>query len=245
MLIGKDFEKVEFDLFGFHLVEPNALIGDTFLFLVSLFLAYRVIRLSTDSYRNNQFSFTWKWFFIIFGVSFMAGGLGHSFYNYWGLEGKYTAWYLGFFATFLIEWAMLSIHPKAEFVKMFQRISIVKLLLAITAETIILSLIDIHDDPSKGLMIPLVNSTIGLLFALGYLARVYEKTHATSFKYFWMSVLILIPTTIFQVFKINFHPLFDRSDASHVFLFFSLILYYQAVRGYLLKVKSEVVGGGR
>lgn len=237
MLIGKDFEKVEFDLFGFHLVEPNALIGDTFLFLVSLFLAYRVIRLSV----NNPFSFTWKWFFIIFGISFMAGGLGHSFYNYWGLEGKYASWFLGFFATFLIEWAMISIHPKTEFAKKFQRIFIVKLLLSILAETIILSLFDIHDDPSRGLMIPLVNSTIGLLFALGYLARVYEKTHAASFKYFWMSVLILIPTTIFQVLKINFHPLFDRNDATHVLLFFSLILYYQAVKGYLVKVKSEDV----
>lgn len=228
MLIGKDFDKVEFQLFGFHLVEPNALIGDTLLFLFSIYLAFKVLRLPV----KTPFTTTWKWFFIIFGFSFLAGGFGHSFYKYWGIVGKFPSWYLGFLATFLIEWAMVNIHPNQRFVKLLNPIIVIKFLVAILAEFFILTYYDFHSDPSKGLIIPLVYTTVGLLYALGYLSLKYEKSHSTSFRHLWISVLILIPSTVFQAFKINFHPLFDRNDVAHILLVFSLICYYKSVKGY-------------
>lgn len=237
MLIGKDFDKVEFDLFGFHLVEPNALLGDTLLFIFSMYLAYKVLRLPV----KISFTATWKWFFIIFGISFLAGGLGHSFYNYWGIVGKFPSWYLGFLATFLIEWAMVNIHPNPRFVKMFNRIITIKFFTAIFLESYFLTFFDIYADPSKGLIIPLAYSTIGLLFALGYLSLVYEKSHSRSFRFLWLSVLILIPSTAFQMLKINFHPLFDRNDVAHILLAISLICYYKCVKGYSENLEKVTV----
>ena len=42
MLIGEDFEKISCQLFGFDFVEPNAFIGDTIIFLVAIYFAFRV-----------------------------------------------------------------------------------------------------------------------------------------------------------------------------------------------------------
>jgi hypothetical protein len=64
---------------------------------------------------------------------------------------------------------------------------------------------------------------------LGYY---YQKTITTSFKYLWISTLILIPTAIFQSKKINFHQWFDRNDVSHILIIISLIIYYKAIKGY-------------
>jgi hypothetical protein len=41
MIIGADFPKIEFSLFGLDLVEPNAFIGDTLILAVALFFAYK------------------------------------------------------------------------------------------------------------------------------------------------------------------------------------------------------------
>lgn len=37
MRIGQDFDKLQFDLFGLHLVEPNTFVGDTIIFLRYVF----------------------------------------------------------------------------------------------------------------------------------------------------------------------------------------------------------------
>ena len=38
-MIGHDFEKIQLDIWGFHFLEPNALIGDIFLFSAALIIA--------------------------------------------------------------------------------------------------------------------------------------------------------------------------------------------------------------
>ena len=228
MLIGQDFTKIEFQLFGWDLVEPNALIGDTLILSIALLLAYR-----TNNLTSKAAYFTyWKWFFIVFGIGFFMGGLGHSFFNYWGVPGKYASWLIGIVAVLFIELAMISIFPTVSKRKTLVQFAVLKLFVALGVEIILLSTLDLSVDPSKGLIVPTINSVIGLGLVLGGLAVHYQKKIGPSFRYLWLSTLVLIPNTAIQGMKINIHPYFDRNDFSHVLLIAGLFLYMKSINEY-------------
>lgn len=235
MLIGQDFEKIQFQFLGLDLVEPNAFIGDTVILIVALFFAFKTVKL------NDKLPFFnyWKWFYIVFGISFFAGGWGHLMYNYWGLPGKYFSWYTGIISAFCIEQAMISIYPKTANRDLFKNISIVKMILAFLGATAVFLFVDLSVDPQKGLLIPTLNSVLGLSIALGLFGAVYQKKIHTSFKFLWISALILIPSAIVQGMKINIHPWFDRNDISHILLITGMILYYQTLKGYAKSLNGE------
>ena len=227
MLFGEDFPKIEFQPFGLDLVEPNAMLGDLIIAIVSWYFAYHVNKMP-----STLFFRYWKYFFVIFGVSFIFGGLGHLCFNYWGVPGKYTAWLLGIISPYFVERAMLSLFSNEKWKKILIRISQVKLVLAFTGTVAVFMFVDLDIDPGKGLRTSTANTAIGLLFALGYLGMRYAKTITPGFKYFWISVLVLLPTAFFQSMKINISQYFDRNDASHVFLILGLILYYFGIKKY-------------
>ena len=88
MLIGEDFDKIELNLWGFDLLEPNAFIGNEVLFILAMYLAFRIKRISN----NMPFYKFWFWFFIVFGLGLFIGGFAHLLWNYWGVQGKYLPW---------------------------------------------------------------------------------------------------------------------------------------------------------
>lgn len=228
MLIGEDFQKMEFNLFGLDLLEPNAMIGDTVILVVSLMLAYKTYKISDKS----EFFRYWKWFYIIFGLGFFMGGLGHALYNYWGVPGKYASWLIGIVSVVFIELALISIYPLESKRKLLSNIAIIKLILALIVEGIILASIDLSIDPSKGLIVPTVNSVIGLGLVLGGLGYYFQKAIDPCFRFLWYSTLVLIPNTVIQGMKINIHPWFDRNDFSHVLLIIGCLIYLKSIRGF-------------
>lgn len=228
MLIGEDYLKIEFELFGLDLVEPNAFIGDFVIFGVAI---YYYLRIKKDP-RLTSFLKNWKLFYLWFGISFLCGGFGHLLFNYTGVLGKAPSWFLGMLAPYFIEQAMLSIYPNENKRKLFRKISSAKLILFTILELIILSVFDISEAPEKGLLLPTLSSTIGLFICLGILGVYYQKRIHPSFRYLWYSVVVLILSAIPQILKINFHQYWDRNDMSHVFLIISLILYYQTIKQY-------------
>lgn len=234
MKVGEDFNPVEFDLFGFHLIEPNALLGDTFIALVSFFFAYKtykIAKLYTQVDLNKGFFNNWKIFFIIFGISFIGGGLGHSFFNIWGVEGKYFGWITSIIAVFFIEQGMLSIVP-SKHRALFKKLSLIKLIIAEISLLSVFAISDMDADPQKGLLVPSVSTALGFITCLGILGVFYQKTITSSFKWFWISVLTMIPSAVFQGLKISMHPLFDRNDMSHILLVLALIFYWKGINGY-------------
>lgn len=228
MLIGQDFDKIKLDIFGLHLLEPNAFIGDVIILLIALILAYKTKKLDNTA----VFFKYWKWFFIVIGVGFFLGGLGHLFYNYSGIPGKTPSWYCGIIACFLVEFALLSIFPNQKLKTILIKISFVKMITVLIIETIIFFTVDLSIDQSKGLIVPTINSIIGLGLTMGFLGYYYQKKINYSFKYLWLSTLVLIPSAVFQGMKINIHPWLDRNDVSHILLIFGLLLYYKSISGY-------------
>jgi hypothetical protein len=124
---------------------------------------------------------------------------------------------------------MISVFPMQHWIKNLQRIALAKLVLVLIAQTIIINTIDLSVDPQKGLIVPTVNSVLGLGLALGFLSAYYQRKISSSFKYLWISTLVLIPNTAIQGMKINIHPWFDRNDFSHVLLITGLIFYMIAI----------------
>jgi hypothetical protein len=228
MLIGSDFPKISWKPFGLDLVEPNAMIGDALILIVALTFAYNTSKISGGQTYYQR----WKWFFIVFGSGFFFGGLGHLFFNYWGVPGKYASWYLGIIASFFVETALISIYPDEQKQRFFLRVSQVKMVLAFVAATGVFLFVDLTNDPQKGLLVPTLNSIIGLSLTIGALGYYYSKRLGPSFKSLWLSTFILIPSAVVQSMKINLHPWMDRNDISHILLIISLFMYYRSIKGY-------------
>lgn len=238
MLIGADFEKIEFNVFGLDLVEPNALIGDFLLAFISFIFAYKI-----NKFRAEQPFFKyWYWFFIVFGFSFVLGGLGHSVFKYWGVQGKYLGWLGAILSTYFIENALISLYPLATKKNLFSNLSSIKLVVALLLEIGVFMYVDLDIDPQKGLLIPALNTTIGSILCLGVLGWKYQSRITDSFKYFWFVPLSMVPAAIIQSYKISFSPWFDRNDLSHIFLLLSLFLYWWGAKGYFnyLEKKAHV-----
>lgn len=225
-MIGQDFPKIEWHFAGLDLLEPNAMIGDFILFCTALFLAEKI----KTNFPEHPFYINWRSYYIVFAITFLLGGLGHLFYNYSGIWGKYPAWLLGMVATYFITKGMLSLWPHQQQKKRYESAALVVLLLGLLMEMGVFVWVDMSMDQSKGLFIPTLISGIGFIFSLVYIGISYQTKIHQDFKILWMAALILLPNTFIQSQKINLHQWFDRNDLSHVLLLISLILYYTVLR---------------
>lgn len=239
MKIGEDFEKMEFNWFGLDLLEPNALITDTLIAVVGVTFAVLIAR-QNKSFTTPFFTY-WKWLFLVYGVGFFFGGLGHVMFNYWDVTGKYFPLIGGLGIPLFIEHAMISLLPEKNHRKLYL-LSKLKFVAAALALTLVFLLAPYEKIIPLMLLVPSVNSLIGFVLAAGVLGLKFGKSITRSFYLLASTVLILIPAAIMQAKRISFHPWFDRNDASHVLLIITLFLYYYTVQGYrkhLLSTTSQ------
>jgi hypothetical protein len=227
-MIGQDFPKIEWHLLGLDLLEPNAIIGDLILFSISLWMA-STLRLRAKS---HPFYSYWQKFFLWFGWGFLFGGFGHLLYNYLGLWGKYPSWLMGMVGTYFLSLAQISLWPNERQKNIFRWSATLLLFCGIITEIMVFNLINLSFDQSKGLVVPSLISGIYMLFSLFYMGIYYQKYYHPNFKYFWMAVLILLPSALIQNQKINLHQWFDRNDFSHILLAFTLFLYWKGISAY-------------
>ena len=233
MLIGQDFDKISFEFLGYDLLEPNVFLGDTIITILSLILAYKTYKI----YRKirQPFFYLWAVFFVIFAFTFFTGGLGHLCYNYWSVEGRSISWFLGVVAVYFSEISMISLLKERN-QRILLSISKVKLLVMVIGISLMLLKMDLANDVDKGMILPTINTLMGFVFAFGILGYRFSKLICPDFKYLYISVIVLLPSLIFQGLKINFHQWMDRNDVSHILLLICLVLYYLAIRGYASQI---------
>jgi hypothetical protein len=227
-MIGQDFPKIEWHFLGLDLLEPNAIIGDIILFSISLLIA-STLQIRSDS---HPFYSYWRKFFLWFGWGFLFGGFGHLLYNYLGLWGKYPAWLMGMVGTYFLSLAQISLWPNERQKNIFRWSATLILFLGIIIEIMVFNLVNLSFDQSKGLVLPSLISGIYMLFSLVYMGIYYQKYYHSNFKFFWMAVLMLLPSALIQNQKINLHQWFDRNDFSHILLAFTLLLYWKGISAY-------------
>ena len=227
MLIGKDFDKIEFSFLGLDLLEPNAFIGDLIILITALFLASKLRKFDT----SNTFFKNWRYFFLLFGSGMFLGGVGHLMFNYFGFYGKYIPWLMGIWAVYFIEKAMISLL-KNNYKASLNKVILFKLFFFILLEILVFCFIDMSEDHSIGLRVPAINSTIGFVFSLGFLGYKFSKEIDKNFIYFSYSLLLMIPSGVFITYKINIHPWFDKNDFGHLILVLTMILFYKAIKSH-------------
>ena len=236
MKIGEDYDKMEFTFFNLELLEPNALLTDSIIAVVGITLGFILVKRNKEL--STPFFKYWKLLFFVYGIGFFFGGMGHVFYGYFEVTGKYLALISGLGIPVLIEHAMISLLPKEKQKKLFL-ISKLKTVVAFILLTIVYLTVTGEGALQALLLVPSLNIFIGLLLACGVLGLKFGKTITKSFYILPITVLILIPAAVLQAAKISFHPWFDRNDAGHVLLIISLVMYFYAVEGYRKHLKKQ------
>jgi hypothetical protein len=222
MIIGQDFPKIEWSFLDYKILEPNALITDTLMALVSLYLAYLLYKKEL----NNTLSNRWFHFFILFGISSFLGGLGHALFHYFGAMGKIPNWITGIVAIYLIERAMASEIVAEVSRKKYENFIFYKMILVFIIFAWVVSTQAINEKPELGFLPLAIHTIVGVFTSAGIIGYSLSKTKHESFKYFYWGVAIILPSAFFFLMKINPINWFDKNDVSHLFITIGIIYFY-------------------
>ena len=163
MIIGKDFPKLEWSLIDYKILEPNALVTDTLIAFVSLYLGYLLYK----KHFNTRFSNRWFHFFILFGISSFLGGLGHALFHYFGAMGKMPNWITGIVAVYLIERAMTSEIVAEASRKKYENFIFYKIILVFIIFAWVISTQAINEKPELGFLPLAIHTIVGVLTSAG------------------------------------------------------------------------------
>jgi len=232
-MIGSDFPKIEFELFGLDLLEPMAIITDTIMGGLSIYFGFKVLALK----KEFPFYKLWILFFIVFGFGSILGGIGHTFYNQLGLLGKIPSWLCGPISIYFAERAMISIHWNEKSKKRIQKWFNIKLIVIYSIFLYLLIFVWSHENPTLPFLPIAINTIVGLISTIGILGFKYTEKISEKFKYFWLGVMVMFPSGIIFLFKINVYQWFDKNDFSHVLIIIGLVYWYLGIRKLVNDVK--------
>lgn len=203
-------EIIEFNWMGLHLQEPMALVTNWMLAAFCFFAWFRLRKWS------NEANYWWRLFFLTFGISTIFGGLGHLFFQYTGVFGKYPCWITGCLANAFAARGMIELPPFTQNTTPLTRTlpflkSAVFILLAVFTQKFVFVAIDA------------IVTYIGYTGIYGWLLR---KRGADEMKYMIAGVLILLPSAFIFGLKMNLHRLLNKDDFSHLLMLGCIFCFY-------------------
>ena len=198
-MIGADFEKIHFVLFGLNLVEPMAFITDLIMGSVSVYFGIKIHKIHS----NQPFYTYWKWFYLLFGIGAITGGFGHTFYNYLGVAGKFPSWISGPTSVYCLEQAMIAIQPDEKKFNRLKLLSTLKLLAVLIAFGTICITMPISEKPGLAFLPIAINTIVGVSLTAGLLGLSYYKKLSKKFRYFYLGVLGMIPSAFIFSLKMR------------------------------------------
>ena len=225
-MIGVDFEKIEYVLFGWDLLEPMALIMDSIMGLLSIYFAIKIAKYKS----KHPFYTYWMWFFLLFGLGAFYGGFTHALFNYWGVSGKIPVWLLGPLSVYALEQAMIAASTNKRQISLLKGFSFWKYFIVTVVWLLIYNLYPLEENPAVGFLPVAFNTIFGVLLFAGFLAQsYYKKKLSINYRYFVLAVIIMIPSAFVYLLKINLHPWFDKNDLAHLLLGGGIIYFYLGV----------------
>lgn len=230
MLIGLDYEKIEVIISGYIIQEPNAVITDLLMAIVSVFLGIFLLR----KRQNSAFETWWISFFFLFAISSFLGALGHGFFIYWGVAGKFPNWITAIPIIYFIERAMLSLLANEKRKERLILLALYKMILVYSVFIWICIVFPIQEKPQIAFLPLAINTIVGVILSAGILGYQYSKKEE-SFKLIYFGVIAMIPSAFVFLIKINPAPWFDKNDLSHVLMTIGIVFFYFGIE----KVKRE------
>lgn len=207
------FEVIEFNWWGLNLQEPMALITN---WCLALFSFYAFFQLEKD---RSQFQNLWKLFYLVLGTSMFFGGLGHVFYQYTGIPGKFASWTFGVLAGICASFAMITLVEKKETRLLLKKIVLVKSAVLLGAAIF-----------SMKFFFVAIDTSLTYLVFCGYLAYRLHQNDWEGIKFMYLGVLVLLPSALIFGLKINLHRWLNKDDLSHVLMLGCIILFFLGVR---------------
>lgn len=224
MLIGQDFDKLQIELFGFIIQEPNGVISDLVMSVVSVILGILLIR----KYGKSEFEKWWIAFFILYGISAFLGAFGHGFYHYFGALGKVPNWLTGIPIIYFIELAMISLIANPNRKKTLKLLALAKMIIVYMIFVGICFTIPINEKPQIPFLPIAFNTILGVTLSAGVLGYQFYKKER-SFKQIVIGVIVMVPSAFVFLMKINPTQWFDKNDLSHVLLTAGIIFFYLGI----------------
>jgi predicted membrane channel-forming protein YqfA (hemolysin III family) len=225
MLIGQDFEKIELELFGLIIQEPNGVISDLIMAIVSIVLGVLLLR----KFGKSEFEKWWISFFFLYGISAFLGAFGHGFYHYFGALGKVPNWLTGIPIIYFIELAMISLLRDSKRKKTLKVLALSKMILVYLIFAWICFTMPIDEKPKLPFLPIAFNTIFGVTLSAGVLGYQFYRKEP-SFKQLVIGVIIMIPSAFVFLMKINPTPWFDKNDISHLLLTIGIVFFYLGIR---------------
>lgn len=207
------FEIIEFSLGGFTLQEPMAFITNMLITSFSLFVYFSI------NWADTKASQTFRYFYLVLGISTFFGGLGHLFFQYFGIPGKFPSWIGAISSSYLISKGILHYWKQKKsylFLNIFLLVkSISLLLLSLYFGTFLFIAID---------------AILTYLLYCGILTGNMWYNNKEEMKYFVYGVIVLLPSAFIFLMKINVHRFFNKDDFSHILMLSCIIFFYIGIK---------------
>ena len=225
MLIGEDFSKIRVDLNGLILLEPNAVISDFVMGLVSFLIARKLY----EKRRAHGFIKYWYYFFLTFALGSILGALGHGLFYYFGPQGKFPTWISAILSTYFIEKAMIKSYERYNKNNTLGKIAFFKMIFIFLLVIAVISSAEFDRDHTIGFLPIAINTILGVFISVSIVGAANIKSQE-GFQWLLIGVLAMLPGAVTFLMKINLFQWFDKGDLSHVFMTIGVCLYYVGIK---------------
>lgn len=208
-------EIIKFDWFGFHLQEPMSLVTNGF---IVVFCAFAYLKLK--QFDDRAISWMRK-FYLFYGIGTFFGIIGHLFFQYFGVVGKFPCWFFGSFANCSASFCVLTFFKeytenKRIYYFVFGK-SILLLILAFIAQKFVFIAVD---------------AVLTYLVFCGIFGYILVKRGFVELRMMVIGVAILFPSIFIFALKINIHKWFNKDDFSHILMLGCILCFYIAMRNW-------------
>jgi hypothetical protein len=218
------FEIIHFTIGGLKLQEPVALITN---WLISFFCFFVFVK--TEWSESNS-SRSFKQFYLWLGISTFFGGLGHLFFHYFGIYGKFPCWITGVAASLFIGKGILFYWKDKPYYQTWNIFlwlkSFAMLLLSLWSHQFIFVAID---------------AILTYILYSGYLSWKLWKSEKNEMRFFVYGMAVLMPSGFIFLLNINLHRYLNRDDLSHLFMLSCVIIFYLGIKKLNLSYLSKSI----
>ena len=226
MLIGEDFSKIVIDLNGFTLLEPNALLTDIIMGAFSIYFAVKLY----SKRKEHPFIKYWYYYFLFFGIGSVCGGIAHALFTYTGPQGKFPTWISGILCAYFIEKAMIKSVNHLNKNNVLGIIAFFKMILVFLIVIIVISTPAYQQNHKIGFIPIAINTLMGVFISVAAISIYNIKQSHLQFRYLLYGVLIMLPSFVVFMCKINLFQWFDKGDLAHVLILIGNLLFYLGIK---------------
>jgi hypothetical protein len=209
-------DKIEFNLFGYALLEPMAMITNGIV-VMSCLLAFTRMK--------HARLIHWRIFFILFALASFFGGLSHLFWNYWEFYGKIAPWFFGVLATSFLTYAMVDLFRFDA-----RTNNILSMIIGLKA-----ALILFFAYANWNFLFVAVDTIGSLLLTCGLGSWfLYSKRALSSARFISYGVLVMLPAALIFLLRFDLHRWMNREDLSHILIAIGLLFFAKFGTSYAL-----------